>query len=90
MRLPVAAFAILAAFPSVAALARPGQGVPNPRYPDGTGDDQVDRLNSAQLDQNYRGPYYQQPAYRRPAYPMPAYPQPAYPPPGYVGGQPPS
>lgn len=27
-------------------------------YSDGTGDNMIDRLNNAQLDQNYQGPYY--------------------------------
>lgn len=27
-------------------------------YPDGTGDSLIDKLNNAQLDQNYQGPYY--------------------------------
>ncbi|WP_193561105.1 MULTISPECIES: hypothetical protein [Acetobacter] len=27
-------------------------------YSDGTGNNMVDKLNNAQLDQNYRGPYY--------------------------------
>lgn len=31
---------------------------PPPRYSDGTGNELVDRLNNAQLNQNYRGPYY--------------------------------
>lgn len=31
---------------------------PPNRYSDGTGDELVDRLNNAQLNQNYRGPYY--------------------------------
>lgn len=78
--------------------AYPGQGVPNPRYPDGTGDVAVDQLNAGQLDQNYRGPWYYPrqapaayagqgyaaPAYRAPGYPPPGYPAPAYPPPAYA------
>lgn len=27
-------------------------------YSDGTGDNMIDKLNNAQLDQNYQGPYY--------------------------------
>jgi hypothetical protein len=68
-----------------AAAAYPGQGIPNPRYPDGTGNDAVEELNDAQLDQNYRGPYYVRPSYQpQTAYP-PAYPPaPGYPPPSYA------
>ncbi len=81
MRILTITLAGLAAFTPVAALAYPGQGIPNPRYPDGTGNVAVEQLNNAQLDQNYRGPFYtrgQQP----PSEVAP--PPPAYPPPGYA------
>jgi hypothetical protein len=52
-----------------------------------TGDNQVDQLNNAQLDQNYRGPY------RQAAPPPGAYPPAAYapppPPPGAYAPRPP-
>ncbi len=50
--------ALLAVLGPATAFAYPGQGVPNPLYPDGTGNDAVEQLNNAQLDQNYRGPVY--------------------------------
>ncbi|CAI9119352.1 hypothetical protein [Brytella acorum] len=31
---------------------------PTSTYPDGTGDSAVDRLNDAQINANYQGPYY--------------------------------
>ena len=67
------------------ALAYPGQGVPNPRYPDGTGDDVVGQLNDAQLDRNYRGPVYLPGQPPPPPMPVPL----AYPPGLPAAGTPP-
>ena len=41
--------------------SKPHRAGPMPQssiYSDGTGDNMIDRLNNAQLDQNYQGPYY--------------------------------
>ena len=75
----------------------PNEGQPNPAYRDGTGNDQIERLNNGQLDRNYRGPWYEPngqpappPGAMPPYAPGPpgslgsgAYPPPAYPPPAY-------
>ncbi len=40
---------------------KPQKPTPTPQssvYSDGTGDNMIDKLNNAQLDQNYQGPYY--------------------------------
>ena len=66
--------------------AYPGQGIPNPRYPDGTGDGVVDALNNAQLDRNYRGPLYDRGQFPPPAAPVPL----AYPPGLPAAGTPPA
>ncbi|MCQ8241360.1 hypothetical protein [Rhizosaccharibacter radicis] len=69
-----------------ATIAMAQQAPPSSPYRDGTGNSEIERLNSSQLDQNYRGPYYQVPP--RPVMPgtlRGAYP-PAYRPvaPGYA------
>ncbi len=63
--------AVMVAGFAARALADPRHGIPNPRYPDGTGNVAVDQLNNAQLNENYRGPFY---------YPGRAAPDPAPPP----------
>jgi len=74
--------------------ARAQQPAPRSPYADGTGNSAVDALNSGQLNQNYKGPWYQTPA--RPVappppgtYPQRAYPPGAYPPPPGAYGPPP-
>ncbi|NVN01477.1 MULTISPECIES: hypothetical protein [Asaia] len=68
--------AVLLASPSLA-LAQQAPG----RYADGTGNSVIDRLNSSQLNDNYKGPYYHRgeapPAFR----PVQLPPEPPPPPP---------
>lgn len=75
--LPFAAAAMLCAG---IAHADPFQGVPNPQYPDGTGNDEVDRLNAGQLNAPPPPPYYGPTSY-------PAAPSPYEPPPGMPPGR---
>ncbi|WP_336762473.1 hypothetical protein [Asaia sp. VD9] len=42
----------------VAAFAQHAPGGPSGHYADGTGNSMIDSLNAAQLNDNYRGPYY--------------------------------
>ena len=85
MRSAPVILAIMVAGLAARAVADPRQGIPNPRYPDGTGNSAVDQLNNAQLDQNYRGPFY----YPGQAAPDPA-PPPAVRPPAPPPARPPS
>ncbi len=84
--LPLAAAVVL--FAGVA-LADPYEGVPNPQYPDGTGNDQVDRLNAGQLD---LPPPPSTPDYGPTSYPAPPnpYQPPPQMPPGLYGAPPPA
>lgn len=85
MRFPwFAAAAVVLA--SGLAQANPYEGVPNPQYRDGTGDDQVDRLNAGQLDAPPPPPFYGPTSY--PAPPRAYEPPPAIPP-GPYGAPPP-
>ncbi|MCO6160086.1 hypothetical protein ACFFGF_03900 [Asaia lannensis] len=73
---------LLLASPSVA-MARQGP-VASPRYADGTGNSMIDQLNSSQLNNNYKGPYYHRGEAPPPFRPVQVAPPPPPPPPPLV------
>ncbi len=90
MKLPtLAAAAAICTCLAGVAHADPYEGVPNPQYPDGTGNDQVDRLNAGQLNPPPPPPipFYGPTSY--PAAPYPYAPPPPMPP-GMYGAPRPS
>ncbi|MFC0501606.1 hypothetical protein [Asaia krungthepensis] len=64
----------------VQAMAQQGPAY-SPRYADGTGNNMIDQLNSSQLNNNYKGPYYNRGEAPPPFRPVHVQPPPPPPPP---------